>query len=358
MPGKNISKHLNTGGLITLLVIAAGLFYWLDAVLQIAAPVALTDTLVSVLLLYIFFLCINYIPAFKLSKDQDVIHFAVYALLFAIIWVYACKYILLYFFSSHGDYVLIWNNHFFIRGFIGWLTIYGYCIILHQQSSLSRLQDEMQDEEQAQQLRKDAELFKLRQQLQPHFLFNSLNSINALIGREPQRARQMVQQLSDYLRNTIKKEDNSFISFGEEMDDLRLYLAIEQVRFGHRLHVKEHMELECEAMEVPPFLLQPLVENAIKYGLYGTTGSVTIDIAVKNTGKELSFTISNPYDADAVITKGTGFGLESIRRRLYLLFARNDLLKITQGVQPGTDGESSGLRTFTVTLTIPFEDHK
>lgn len=358
MPGKNISKHLNTGGLISLLAIATGLFYWLDAVLQMTATVSATDALVSVLLLYIFFLCINYIPAFKLSKEQDVIHFAVYALLFAVAWVYACKYILLYLFSSHGDYVLIWNNHLFIRGFVGWLVIYGYCIILRLQSSLFRLQDEMQDEEQAQQLRKDAELFKLRQQLQPHFLFNSLNSINALIGREPQRARQMVQQLSDYLRNTIKKEDNSFISFGEEMDDLRLYLAIEQVRFGHRLHVEEHLELECEGMKVPPFLLQPLVENAIKYGLYGTTGSVIINITVRAINKELLFTISNPYDADTVTVKGTGFGLESIRRRLYLLFARNDLLKITQGVMPGADTESSGLRTFTVTLTIPFEDHK
>lgn len=358
MPGKNISKHLNTSGLISLIVIAVGIFYWQDAVLQMTAAISVTDALVSILLLYIFFLCINYIPAFKLSKDQDIIHFAVYALFFAIIWIYACKYILLYFFSSHGDYVLTWSNHFFIRGFIGWLIIYGYCIILRLQSSLFRLQDEMQDEEQAQQLRKDAELFKLRQQLQPHFLFNSLNSINALIGREPQRARQMVQQLSDYLRNTIKKEDNGFISFREEMDDLRLYLAIEQVRFGHRLQIEEHLELECEGMKVPPFLLQPLVENAIKYGLYGTTGSVTINITVKTVKKELLFTISNPFDADAVTVKGTGFGLESIRRRLYLLFARNDLLRITQGEQPAINDESSGLRLFTVTLTIPFEDHK
>ncbi len=87
----------------------------------------------------------------------------------------------------------------------------------------------------AEKLAKEAELFKLRQQLQPHFLFNSLNSINALIGSRPEEARKMVQQLSDFLRGTIKKEETQWVNLQEEIQYLQLYLDIEKVRFGNRL---------------------------------------------------------------------------------------------------------------------------
>ena len=91
----------------------------------------------------------------------------------------------------------------------------------------------------AEKLTKEAELFKLRQQLQPHFLFNSLNSINALIGSRPQEARKMVQQLSDFLRGTIRKEEHQWVTLKEELQYLQLYLDIEKVRFGHRLFTKK-----------------------------------------------------------------------------------------------------------------------
>ena len=87
----------------------------------------------------------------------------------------------------------------------------------------------------AERLTKEAELFKLRQQLQPHFLFNSLNSINALISVQPEQARKMIQQLSDFLRGTLKKEDQQWVNLSEELQYLQLYLDIEKVRFGHRL---------------------------------------------------------------------------------------------------------------------------
>ncbi len=91
---------------------------------------------------------------------------------------------------------------------------------------------------QLRQLAKDAELYKLRQQLQPHFLFNSLNSISALVTSRPEQARKMIQQLSDFLRGTLKKEENQWITLEEELQHLELYLDIEKVRFGHRLHTE------------------------------------------------------------------------------------------------------------------------
>jgi two-component system, LytTR family, sensor kinase len=180
-------------------------------------------------------------------------------------------------------------------------------------------------------LAKDAELNKLRQQLQPHFLFNSLNSISALTGSQPEKARHMIQQLSDFLRGTLKNEEQQWTSFEEELKHLQLYLDIEKVRFGHRLQTNVYAEDDVLQMKIPAMLLQPLVENAIKFGLYDTLGEVNIVIEAKNNNDLLEVTIQNPFDEEtATSIKGTGFGIASTRRRLYLLFARHDLLQVKQ----------------------------
>jgi two-component system, LytTR family, sensor kinase len=164
--------------------------------------------------------------------------------------------------------------------------------------------------------------------LQPHFLFNSLNSINALIGSQPQKARTMIQQLSDFLRGTLKKEDNQWISLEEELQHLDLYLEIEKVRFGHRLSTEISKAMDGQQIQLPAMLLQPVVENAIKFGLYDTTGDITITIDAKKDDGHLVLQVTNPFDPEtASPRKGTGFGLSSVQRRLYLLFARADLLE-------------------------------
>ena len=99
----------------------------------------------------------------------------------------------------------------------------------------------------------EAELYQLRQQLQPHFLFNSLNSISALVKAQPEEAREMVLQLSDFLRGTIQKESNKWIGVDEEINFLKLFTDIEKVRFGHRLNVNFKIEAGIEEMEITPF---------------------------------------------------------------------------------------------------------
>lgn len=179
----------------------------------------------------------------------------------------------------------------------------------------------------AEKLARDAELYKLRQQLQPHFLFNSLNSISALAASQPEQARKMIHQLSDFLRGTLKKEDYQWVTLADELDHLQLYLEIEKVRFGHRLSTAVSCDEAAGKLQLPPMLLQPVVENAIKFGLYDTTGSITVHITAKNSGGKLEISVSNPFDAStAAAHQGTGFGLSSVQRRLYLLFARKDLL--------------------------------
>ena len=180
----------------------------------------------------------------------------------------------------------------------------------------------------AEKLAREAELYKLRQQLQPHFLFNSLNSISALVGVHPEQARKMINQLSDFLRGTLKKEDQEWVSLADEFQYLELYLDIEKVRFGHRLSTNIYREEESLPMKLPPMLLQPIVENAIKFGLYDTVGEVTISIASKKADPYLLVSVENPFDPETSHPKkGTGFGLSSVQRRLYLLFGRNDLLE-------------------------------
>jgi LytS/YehU family sensor histidine kinase len=177
-------------------------------------------------------------------------------------------------------------------------------------------------------LAKEAELSKLRNQLQPHFLFNSLNSINALIGINPEQARNMIQQLSDFLRGTIRREEQLSVTVEEELKYLELYLSIEKQRFGHRLSTDIQTSENCLQMKLPNMLLQPIVENAIKFGLYDTTGDIIIKIIAQAINGYLQITIENPFDPDtANIKQGTGFGLSSVQRRLQLLFSRTDLLE-------------------------------
>jgi two-component system, LytTR family, sensor kinase len=179
----------------------------------------------------------------------------------------------------------------------------------------------------AEKLAKEAELYNLRQQLQPHFLFNSLNSINALIGSQPQMARKMVQQLSDFLRGTLKKDHLQNETLEDEVAQLHLYLEIEKVRFGHRLQTEIMIDEEAKKLKLPALLLQPLVENALKFGLYDTTGETKIRISAKYDNGFLLIVITNPYDPDTSNpNKGAGFGLTSVSRRLYLLFGRQDLI--------------------------------
>ena len=191
-------------------------------------------------------------------------------------------------------------------------------------------------------LSREAELSQLRQQLQPHFLFNSLNSINALVVSQPQKARQMVLQLSDFLRGTIRKDLKAWLSLEEELSFLKLYLEIEKVRFGHRLQVEIDVPDQILEMKIPQLLIQPLLENSIKHGLYGVTGEVMISLKAFKEQNYLILKLTNPFDPESPSPGGTGFGLSSVERRLYLLFGRNDLLE-----------KSSENSLFSIQLKIP-----
>jgi two-component system LytT family sensor kinase len=215
-----------------------------------------------------------------------------------------------------------------IRFFIGFLAVGCMAmvsVIFYTQQDQKKSDKRKAD---AEKLAREAELYNLRQQLQPHFLFNSLNSINALIGIRPEEARKMIHQLSDFLRGTLKKDDQEPVTLAEELAHLQLYLDIEKVRFGHRLMAEVSCDDKSGSTLLPPMLLQPIVENSIKFGLYDTTEAVTISIRAEVSDNYLVLMVQNPYDAQTTRPRqGTGFGLSGVQRRLYLLFARNDLVE-------------------------------
>jgi two-component system, LytTR family, sensor kinase len=218
-----------------------------------------------------------------------------------------------------------------MRGLFCWLMITLIIIMSYMWFYMKDQQANEQRANDAIKLARETELATLRQQLQPHFLFNSLNSISALAGSKPEEARKMIQQLSDFLRGTVRRDDHQMVSLEDELHHLQLYLEIEKVRFGHRLKTEITTGENTAEMKLPALLLQPIVENAIKFGLYDTTGEITISIKADIIDQALRITVENPFDPETASPKsGTGFGLQSIHRRLHLLFARQDLVATSQ----------------------------
>jgi hypothetical protein len=257
-----------------------------------------------------------------------------------IVWTHAQ--LLSWWFVDESDYLERLATSFLYRGLLLGLVLQLLAVLAVVLSKLAGQEELSRREGQLIQLSKDAELAQLRQQLQPHFLFNSLNSIHALVLASPQRARDMVLLLSDFLRGTLRSEGQSWISLSDEIKYLTMYFDIERVRFGHRLLVDLQVEEGVEGLKIPPLLVQPLVENAIKYGLYGTLGEVKISLRFQKEGNYLLVGVDNPYDGQESAQGGTGFGLSSVERRLFLIYGRTDLLE---------KSASNGL--FSVYLKIP-----
>ena len=191
---------------------------------------------------------------------------------------------------------------------------------------------------------REAEVRALRAQLNPHFLFNSLNSINALIGSDPEAARRMCESLGDFLRRTLALGARDTVTLGEELALVDRYLAIERVRFGERLRVERRLDSEAERCLVPPLLLQPLVENAIKHGVAERIEGGTVRIAAASRDGALTIEVENDTDVDAPARQGQGVGLENVRRRLDALDARSARLDVRRIADQ-----------FRVTLTLPVQ---
>jgi two-component system, LytTR family, sensor histidine kinase AlgZ len=165
-------------------------------------------------------------------------------------------------------------------------------------------------------LARDAELRALKAQVNPHFLFNSLNSISALTGSDPAKAREMCILLGDFLRRTLGLGEKSAIPLGEELSLIHAFLAVEKIRFGARLNMVENVDPQALSVNVPPLLLQPLVENAVAHGIANLVdgGCIQLDVALHDG--ELSIVVENTFDPEAPLRRRNGVGLANVRQRL------------------------------------------
>jgi signal transduction histidine kinase len=165
-------------------------------------------------------------------------------------------------------------------------------------------------------LAQESELKALRAQLNPHFLFNSLNSISALTAVDPSRAREMCVLLSDFLRRSLGLGERRLVALREELDLARTYLAIEQIRFGARLKLAWTLDPAAEPALLPTLLLQPLVENAIKHCIAALPEGGVLAVSVEVMEGHVIVKVENPVDQDAPTPQGLGIGLRQVRQRL------------------------------------------
>jgi hypothetical protein len=189
-------------------------------------------------------------------------------------------------------------------------------------------------------LTRDAELRALRAQVDPHFLYNCLNSISALTGSDAAAARRMCLLLAEFLRTTLRVSAQQSITMAEELSLAERFLSIEQVRFGARLQVAQSVDEHALECLVPPLVLQPLLENAVGHGIAGMVDGGTIRLDIVRHGDRLSIVVENPRDPDAVPRKRGGVGLENVRKRLAVVFggaARMDAAPRPDGFRVALD---------------------
>ena len=191
---------------------------------------------------------------------------------------------------------------------------------------------------------REAELRALRAQVDPHFLFNSLNSISSLITTDAPGARDMCVQLGDFLRASLGLGMRETVTLDEELEALELYLLVERTRFGDRLRVELEVDDVVRGCPVPPLIMQPLVENALKHGISTLLDGGTVAIAARFWSGCLRLTVENPFDLVAPGRLGSGTGLTTLRQRLQTLY----------GPAAGLRAEAEG-GTFRVEVTLPID---
>ena len=243
------------------------------------------------------------------------------------LWVLTTKYAMQIILPEGNSYQDYWDATFPYRigtgVFIFGLIVLSYYLFI----SLTNLAEKNAKEARLESLVKETELKMLRSQINPHFLFNSLNSVSSLTITDPEKARDMVIKLSEFMRYALSKKDEQPVSLRSELENLRLYLDIEKVRFGDRLSIEENIDENCLEIKMPVMLLQPLYENAVKHGVYESTESVRITTQARIIDNHINITIINNYDDAPSTKKGTGTGLLNVARRLELFYGNKASIK-------------------------------
>ncbi len=227
---------------------------------------------------------------------------------------------------------------------------------------LRRSREQAVREAHLKQLSQEAELRALKAQINPHFLFNALNSINSLVVKEPLKAREMIVSLATTLRYVLETSESGLVSVKEEIEFVKTYLAIEKIRFGEKLHIEYDVAKNLEKELLPPVILQPLVENAVKHGITKKTGGGSVKVEVLAHDGDLVCRVSDtgaglPHapgeapkktlapDTGEPDFSNVGLGLKNIRERLQAIYGQDFSLTLKNNRPHGCIAE----------ITLPLE---
>ena len=203
------------------------------------------------------------------------------------------------------------------------ITTFYYVIIYY-----TGFQERIIQESELKNLITQAELKSLKFQINPHFIFNSLNSMSALTTIDPDKARSMILKLADFLRYTLANNERQKNKLKEELNNIKLYLDIEKIRFEDKFDFIENVEQGCLENYVPNMLLQPLIENAIKHAVYESIDKVILKLECKKVHEFINISLENNFENGNSKPKGAGIGIKNIANRLELLYNRKNLLEV------------------------------
>jgi len=315
--GSYLAAWVLLGGMLAALLIAAAPFGWLEAAL-FALPLAVLHGFLG---LGSFWVCRA--APLELSRLLRALGTQlVAAVISAVMWLIASRGWALVL-DRYGPFSGIAEKQTESAPLLLGLGVALYLLAAALHYLLGAFEASQEAERRALQLEitsREAELRTLRAQIHPHFLFNSLNSINALIAAKPDEARRLCVLLGDFLRRSLTLGARERIPLGEELNLAENLLSIEKVRFGDRLGHEVEANEKARVCTIPPLLLQPLVENAVTHGVAQMLDGGTIRIEAGRRGDRLLIVVENPRDADSPDPKGAGIGLQNVRRRLAALY--------------------------------------
>lgn len=331
------------------LMVAAGQSLLIFYVYGGRPAIAITDGLVSMALYGLLGLAIWFPLNFLLKETRQpttytVINIVLTGSLTVAAWLLFSRIITRALVSEKYEYEHLWHSLLVLRVTAGILFFFMIMLVYYLFDSAARLAEKATLQARLETQVREGELRVLRSQINPHFLFNSLNSISSLTLTDPCRAREMIIKLSDFMRYSLSSKGEQPVTLHSELVSLRLYLQIEKVRFEERLEITEEISPDILEALIPSMLLQPLYENAIIHGVYEATGTINLITTGKREKEMVLLTITNNIDRDTIVTrKGAGIGLKNVSSRLRLFYGEEASLTVSHLDE-----------SFSVTLRFPF----
>jgi len=335
--------------LLFWLIITALYLNILNFGIQVDLYIAVIDSLIFNLILcglgLSFWYSARFIPLDKNNLSKIILTHILGGVLLTILWLFIGYNIINNFVLTSEDYTKFFYETLSWRFLIGLLIYFLIISFYYIITYYTGFQEKLVTENKFKNLATKAELKSLKFQINPHFIFNSLNSLSALTTIDPKKAKVMIQKLADFLRFTLSNNEIQKNKLYDELKNIKLYLEIEKIRFEDKFEYVEKINEECKQVLVPNMILQPLIENAIKHAVYETLEKITLTLSCERENDYLHIKLTNNFDSDSTANKGPGIGLKNIGERLKLLYRRDNLFKINKTHD-----------TFNVSIYIPLLD--